>query len=160
MTARPAVAGRLRDVHMAAVERKRGRRVEVASPTARERAQALLDGRTLPAVDWNAPGFAEARTLGDWLDDRLTDISPWPYAEAWTAVVFAVAEAARAGGPAAAAAAVAGARNLPGADQYRAWHVLSAWRGRRDQLAEAAMNAVASEWKRLRLAETEPDSGK
>lgn len=159
MSRAAAAVAELREVQLAAVARKQARRFDPVSYTQQERAAAFLEGRALPAIDWNAPPYAPPRDLGEWLDDRLTEVSPWPYRDPVTAVVFTIAAAAREGGPAAAAAAVRGARRLGDGAQYRAYTVLARWRGRRDGLAEALMDAVIREWGRLKLAEAMPDDG-
>jgi hypothetical protein len=147
-----------RELHRAAVRRKRARRFAPVSPSLAERRAAFIEGRTLPAIDWNAPEFTAPRDLGEWLDDRLTEVSPWPHGrDPVTAVLFAIVEGAREGGPAAAVAAVRRAKRLDGNAQYRAYSCLVRWRGRRDTVAEPVMNAVIGEWRRLGLAESEPD---
>ena len=62
---------------------------------------------------------------GEWLDDRI--VRTPPQLGPWTAVLYAVAEAARGGGSAA-AAAVRDARALSEWDQWHLYGALARWR--------------------------------
>jgi hypothetical protein len=148
----------LAQVRQAAAERKQVRRLEPVN--ARKAAHtALLEGRPDPGVvnNWSGPEFNPPETLGEWLDDRLTERT-WLYGMPDTAVLFAIAEAAREG-RAAAVAAVRQARKLTPRQQYVVRSVLAAWRTTRFLEADALMAAVIAEWRRLKLADKQLDAG-
>jgi hypothetical protein len=101
------------------------------------------------------PEFREAADLGEWCDDREVRLPP---GAPGAPVLFAVLEAARAGGVPAAVKAVAEARALNPLEQYAVWRIIATcWPQGAPALAEELCRALAAEWRRLRLAVGPPD---
>jgi len=139
----------------AAVDRMQARRWEPVDAR-KALATALLEGRDPPRVfnDWHAPQFNPAKTLGEFLDDRLLERT-WP-GDPGSQVAVAIIEAMREGRDAA-ASTVKQARGLTPLQQYLVYSLLVSWRRGNFAPAEAVLAAVLSAWAKLRLAEQRPD---
>jgi hypothetical protein len=147
----------VRQVLAAAAGRRQARRWQPVDAR-KAVAAALLEGREPQPVhnNWSGPEIVPAADLPGWLDDRLCERT-WP-PDAATAVLFAIAEAARDGRDAA-VAAVRGARKLKPREQLVVYGTLMGWRGRTFAPAEGMLSAVIREWRKLKLA-TSPEEGR
>jgi hypothetical protein len=140
----------------AAAERRQGRRWQPVDER-RAVASALVEGRSIPTVhnSWSGPEFNPPASLGEWLDDRLTERT-WAASDPATEVVFAITEAMRES-PDAAVTAVRRARALTPLQQYLVFATLTIWRSRNFMLADPVLLAVVRQWAKLRLAEQRPE---
>jgi len=100
------------------------------------------------------PGYMPPATLAEWLDDRIAN---YPWCGDYCAVLFDIAEAARAGGEKAALAALAEAKKLDLWHQYRLYQALNIWKNADAFPAgQRLMSRIMDAWTKARLTERQP----
>lgn len=159
MTATMTAADPLAVTWEAARERVEARRNRWRSYTEAERRQAWVENRELPRQSSSDPAFRAPETLGEWLDDRITERHRqfWSYPE--TRVLIAIADAAR-GGAEAAVKAATPARSLDRRAQWGAYSNLLEWKREHEAAklgADRIINAVLRAWEKSGLAAEDPD---
>jgi hypothetical protein len=153
-----AAAVDVRAVHAAAVARMRERENHYQSPTEKERRAAWIEARQLETISIYAPMFREAKTAAEFFDDRICEWGSL-LGDPQAPVLLAIADAAREDA-AAAARAVAAARQLDRRGQWLVYSNLGHWHSHADAArvgAETVVKAVLREWSKLKLAEEDPD---
>jgi hypothetical protein len=148
------------EAHQAALARKRHDRTNTyRAYSDAEELQARLEGRRLERVSIYAPEFKDPESAADWWDDRILErnSSHWGFPE--VPVLFAVAVAARDGGPGAAREAVRAARQLQPAVQWTVYRNFQLWAKHETAIrfgADQVVGQVLAEWERMRLPTEDP----